>query len=741
MDAEQLRRGSLVSDPAPDTSRGRWPARAQRLLEDICARCVAELHQPLQRSLAAFDQHVFMRAEKAHQASEQQEYFATRQRVQQDRAALGQRFANRLVVSFDRIGHHTPAPTNHLGTWGQLELLDPVEHELSMTLEQLSARAEARHGTVLHELGYRLGVLVAAPPLEGEALPNGPRALIHAFHHVSGSLALPLTQQQTLLHCFDQSVLRTLGPLLAAVNARLLDDGILPRLRGTQLPRHVASRPHAVPTPDAAPAAATRNAPAAHEPIAVLESLRDLLSQQRSTDGTGSGQPAGRAASPEELQTALAALQAHLVAVTDHASRELRSAQRLRDELLVHLNSGKPADAPRTELSSEQGDTVELVAMLFEQLGEQLQRNGNAKALLGGLQLPLLRVAMTDHDFFERPEHPARQLLDTVTTTANDWFDGGDEESNRPLAAKLEQLVSRARQEPPSADLYASLLADIKRHVEVLSRKAQAAEHRHLEAAQGRERLDQARQRATELMAERFAQSPPRGLLRALLDRAWSDVLALTLLRHGEDSEAFAAQLQVTDQLLGRVPTTDRQQLRQDVETGLQQIGMHAEEAEQVAQRLLGIDSAAPAVDLPSATDLAMRLKHHQRLGEQSDQPEPATQVQPPVDAHEREIQLRLRRMPFGSWFEFEDAATGQITRRKLSWYSPMSGRCLMVTRRGQRGEEMTLAQLAHDIARGRAREMPTPRESLLDRAWHGLTGALRQSTTPSAVAQGYRRP
>jgi hypothetical protein len=177
------------------------------------------------------------------------------------------------------------------------------------------------------------------------------------------------------------------------------------------------------------------------------------------------------------------------------------------------------------------------------------------------------------------------------------------------------------------------------------------------------------------------------------------------------------------------------------VETGLQQIGMHAEEAEQVAQRLLGIDSAAPAVDLPSATDLAMRLKHHQRLGEQSDQPEPATQVQPPVDAHEREIQLRLRRMPFGSWFEFEDAATGQITRRKLSWYSPMSGRCLMVTRRGQRGEEMTLAQLAHDIARGRAREMPTPRESLLDRAWHGLTGALRQSTTPSAVAQGYRRP
>ncbi|WP_343881910.1 DUF1631 family protein [Rhodanobacter caeni] len=737
MDAEQQQRASLVSGSAPDTRRGHWPARAQRLLEEICAHCVAELHQPLQRSLAAFDQHIFTRAEKSHQASEQQEYFATRQRVQQDRASLGQRFANHLVVGFDRIGHHPPAPAKQPNTWGQLELLDPVEHELSMTLEQLSARAEARHGTVLHELAYRLGVLVAAPPLEGEALPNGPRALIHAFHHVSASLALPLQQQQTLLHCFDQSVLRTLAPLLAAVNTRLLGDGILPRLRGTQLPRHAISRPHAVPTPGATPAAA-RSAPASHEPIAVLESLRDLLARQRGIDGT-TGQPAGRAASPEELETALAALQQHLVAVTDHASRELRSAQRLRDELLFHLNSGKPADAPRTELSGEQGDTVELVAMLFEQLGEQLQRSGDARALLGGLQLPLLRMAMADHDFFERPEHPARQLLDTVTTTANDWFEGSDEESNRPLTAKLEQLVSRARQEPPSADLYASLLADIKRHVELLSRKAQAAEHRHLEAAQGRERLDRARQRATELMAERFAQSPPRGLLRALLDRAWSDVLALTLLRHGEDSEAFVAQLRVTDQLLDRAPTTDRQQLRQDVETGLQQIGMHAEEAEQVAQRLLGIEQVDPAVDLPSATDLALRLKQHQRLGEQSDHAEPAP-PQPPVDPRERETLLRLRQMPFGSWFEFDDPATGQVARRKLSWYSPMSGRCLMVTRRGQRGAEMTLAQLAHEIASGRAREMPASRESLLDRAWHGLTGALRQSITPSAVAQGNRR-
>ncbi|HEY1589583.1 MAG TPA: DUF1631 family protein, partial [Rhodanobacter sp.] len=482
------------------------------------------------------------------------------------------------------------------------------------------------------------------------------------------------------------------------------------------------------------------------------------LAQQRANQGNPAGQLGGQLASPDELQSALGALQQHLAQVTGQASRELRSAQRLREELLIQLNLGKPSGAPHTQLTGEQGDTVELVAMLFEQLGQQLQQGGNAHNLLGDLQLPVLRMAVADKGFFEKREHPARKLLDTVTAAANDWLDGSDDESNRPLANKLEQLVARANQEPPSAGLYTTLLADIEHHLALLARKAQAAERRHVEAAQGRERLDQARHRAGELMAERFALAPPRGLLRALLDRAWSDVLALTLLRHGENSEAFGKQLVITDQLLGRLPTGDRLQLQQNVENGLQQIGMHAEEAEQVAQRLLGTERPDPPTDLPSATDLALRLKQHQRLGEQHStqqsaphpDPHPASPVPSPESTHsaphetviahparapepsprDRRIEKHLSELPFGSWFEFVDPVSGQLARRKLAWYSKMSGRCLLVSRRGQRGEEMSLSELAHQIAIGQACEVPVQREGLLDRAWRSLTGNLRQSAS-----------
>jgi len=750
MDVGHDRRHSSASHQGGRLGGARWPARAQRLLEASYTLCVEGLQEPLRRCLSEFEKQLFALAERAHHAGEQQDCFASRQRVLQGRTTFAQHFMERLGNALGEVDRAKTAPTAaaaNVKPWQTLELVDPGEQEVSMTLEQLGARGEVRHSSVLYELGHRLAVLIGAPPLEGQALPLGPHALAQACHEAGVELELPLKHQLLLLQHFDQWVIQALAPLYDTINAHLQGDGILPQLRSIPIPRHIGKRARPVagnpeaasePAPAAGHAGTAQAGGSGGDPIEVLESLRDLLARQRAGQGGVGGRAASRAASEQELQSALGALQQHLAQVTDQAGRELRTAARLREELLAQLNFGKPGDAPRTQLSDEQGDTVELVARLFEQLGHQLQQGGNAHHLLSDLQLPVLRMAVADHGFFEKREHPARRLLDTVTAAANDWLDGSDDESNRPLATKLEQLVNRASQEPPSAGLYTTLLADIEHHLALLTRKAQAAERRHVEAAQGRERLDQARHRAGELMAERFVQSPPRGLLRALLDRAWSDVLALTLLRHGEDSEPFRAQLAITDQLLGRLPVDDRLQLQVEVESGLQQIGMHAEEAVQVAQRLLGAGKPDPAVELPSATDLALRLKQHQRLGEQQAAHEPAIGPVPTAaptaataDPRQLRIEQHLRELPFGSWFEFIDPATGQIARRKLAWYSPMSGRCLLVSRRGQRGEEMSLAQLAHEVASGRVCEVPPQPESLLDRAWRGLTGSLRQAAEP----------
>jgi len=810
MDVEpRSRRQSVSSNFGQRPARRPWPARARRLIEEAGTLCTGWLDTPLRRCLDTFDQNLYQLAERSRNHLEQQRLFDSRALLEKHRTTFAERLLDELRERFARMGEPDVAATDATQP-PSLSLLDCNEHELLAALDKLAARGEAQNSLLLSELSYRFAVLIAAPPLEGTALPPGPASLAQALRVASDPFDLPVEHRLLLLQAFEHTVIAALGALYETLNAHLLDDGILPHLRAfatvrpPALPRAGSgpSLPQNAPAPQATePDQADARASAARndEPITVLETLRDLLARNRSDTAAP---VSGRSATSDELQAALTALQQHLVQVADKAGRELRSAQRLREELLLQLNADRPAGASRMQLTPEQDDTVELVTMLFEQLGQQLSHGPHARALLGGLQLPMLRLAVTDHDFFDQHEHPGRRLLGTVAQAANDWLDGADGEVDRPLLAQLEQLVERARQEPPSAGLYTALLADIEHHLAQLSRKAKATERRHIEAAQGREKLDQARRRAAELMDERFARAQPRGLLRALLERAWSDVLALTLLRHGEDSEFFRGRLAITDQLLGLATAGDPELLQREVENGLQQIGMHAEEAEQVALRLIGtgipaptatppspgsmpnirvaapsptttppaadaVPTATPAAspstaktvsktragtppitasatesatarstppvasdNLPSATDLAVRLKQRPRLGEQRDQEgkrptAPAIEEEAPLGPQEARIYNRLRQLPYGTWFEFTDPASGQTTALKLAWFSPVTGNSLFVTRRGQRGEELNLRELARAMASGRVREMAQQRENLLDRAWRSLTSNL----------------
>lgn len=753
MDVEPHERPEpFAQERSASLENGRWPARARRLIGEVHALSLQHLDQALRQCLNGLEQQLYAHADRARNHLDQQLFFESRLRLQQERPRLQKRFLTLMGDGFRHLGEGGgDTDATQAAGLQTLSLLDRNEHEQSAALGKLVARGEARNGPLLFELGYRLAVLVAAPPLEGEALPLGPHALTHAFHDATAVIELPIEHRLLMLQSFDQTVIQGLNALYEAANELLRGAGILQQLRAFPLPRQTPRNTSAA-TPietvsQATPnAAAPTTAPVAHsDHIAVLENLRELLAQRR-TSNTGDMLGAShRAASADELQLALSAVQQHVSAISDNASRELRSAQRLREELLIQLNAGKPVGAPLTQLSPEQGDTVELMAMLFEQLHRQMRQGSSAQGVLSDLQVPMLRMAVADRNFFDQQEHPARKLLGAVAEAATEWLDTGDSEADRSLAAKLEQLVTRTQLEPPSTGLYTTLLADIEHHLALLARKAQIAERRHVEAMQGRERLEQARRQAAQLMAERFRQSPPRGLLRTLLERAWSDVLALTLLRHGEESEAFVERLRITDQLLGRVPTYDRAKLQYDVETGLQQIGMHVDEAEQVAQRLLGTAATNDQSDETlSATSLALKLKQHQRLGEQAAPAPPAAAAAPvatapetpatasaiaPVDPREQHIYDRLRQLPFGSWFEFVDRRTGQVSQRKLAWFSPISGHCLFITRRGQRGDDMTLQSLAHALARGHVRELTPAREGLLDRAWQALTGNLRQWT------------
>lgn len=784
MDANGTQQGTTDSTAYRRLRLSNWPQRSRRLLQELFELCAQWLRDPVHEGLDAFAAYQFELAEGARNSVDQQAYMNGRERLLRERDRFDEHVVDALAEQLEHIGAPVEQSTGRISTDAPLSLVNTHQQDTSAALETMTARGTARGGLPLIELGYRMAALLAKPPLEGHAQPLGPHALTQALHKSTDSLDLPEGQDLYLLRHFERALSRGLASLYEKLNSHLASDGLLPQLRvfGGSHSAHAAAADSATPatqTPSVAPARRGRRATDAvvnpdDSPPLEFDDLRELLAQYR---GHPDSHPAGaRVASPDELQSALGGLQHHQDRMTRQPDRELGSAQHLREQLLRQINSNRSDPSGPATLSAEQNDSLELVCMLFEQLGEQISKGSNAHNVLGGLQMPVLRMAVSDHEFFEQSKHPARHLLGTVARAANEWLDAPDSDPDRGLEAKLQELIDRANREPPSAELYTSLLTDIEQHLGMLKLRAQAAERRQVETVEGRQRLEHACQRAGDLMAERFAVSEPHGLLRALLDRAWTDVLTLTLLRHGEASPNFSAQLKITDQLLGREQVCDRRQLQADVQTGLMQIGMAMQEAEQVAERLVtGGDSATQRADPLSSTEMLLRLKQKQRLGESTparrsaQPPRPATDAapdaeaaagddraaatptsgQPPdtgrpdttahpqttVDPHVAAIEANLRQLPFGTWFEFADDDGRRWVQRKLAWYSPMSRQALFVNRRGQQAREMKLVEVAQAIAMGHIRELHPSEDGLLDRAWNKLMTMLRQDTRSASTA------
>ena len=86
----------------------------------------------------------------------------------------------------------------------------------------------------------------------------------------------------------------------------------------------------------------------------------------------------------------------------------------------------------------------------------------------------------------------------------------------------------------------------------------------------------------------------------------------------------------------------------------------------------------------------------------------------------------RLRAVPFGTLFDFVQNQQGATVRRKLAWFSTVTGRCLFVNPRGARSEDRTLEQLARDIVLGQARIVVHEEGTVIDRAWKRILEKLR---------------
>jgi hypothetical protein len=193
-----------------------------------------------------------------------------------------------------------------------------------------------------------------------------------------------------------------------------------------------------------------------------------------------------------------------------------------------------------------QGDTIELLAELFERMLGDVRICAPVLDRIGQLQPTLLRVALTDPSLFDDHAHPAWRLVNQIASHALGYDDAAD----RRLSAFLEQLdpwldgvaagrtASTAHLVEAASALDALCLAHLRQEQKALGRSIERLRRAEREEAEA----ENARQHVRADLATIAASAPLSPALRDLFLGAWCDAVGRVVVREGESS-AMARRL------------------------------------------------------------------------------------------------------------------------------------------------------------------------------------------------------
>jgi len=361
------------------------------------------------------------------------------------------------------------------------------------------------------------------------------------------------------------------------------------------------------------------------------------------------------------------------------------------------LRQIREQDAIRQAPELDRG-TVDALAEVFDYVFADPSIPMQMKVVIGRLQIPVLRAAMLDRDFFLSSDHPARKLVDTLSSSSVAWTPEKGEED--PLYQRIEHTVQRVLVEfEDDLTLFSQLLAEF---TEFLFESEQQAQQ-HIEPVADKERdqeaLNAALAHADEIVHARLSALPDKlplvPFLKPFLTTEWRQVIAASWLREDSEPGRWNATLQTMDQLIWstqpKTTAEDRKalvavlpELVRTLNLELDAIAWNGEPRATFTRRLIGTHmlairmKAPPPIDTQSAEmeesagQAAMQALDQRRATQLTVQ-DPST-----MDEYDASAQVLTR----GVWFSVAEAGATPH-RCRLSWVSPMRTRFLFTNREG----------------------------------------------------------
>lgn len=751
--------------------RERGMKRTPKLPAPVAAvkdKAQALLKEQAKRVFAKVDDSLFAMAEKAHGQDEQDGLFQALRMLRVERRKVVERFSENIAESF-HVREVSADDADDPYSADNLSLVHNDDLEQLVAVDTMVASAKRDFAEPLTEISLRLNTLLSVKVYDKNN-PIGPDAICDAFVEACRPLELHVRARLTLLKKFEHLVMEQLGQLYEQCNEVFVEHGVLPSLK--QQRRAARQQRTAQRQPAAQPVAGQTNGrdtgytdTGNYSPSAASAGSHGLLPLNSGVAPMGA----------QDLLSHLGALQGHLPESYDEGGIQLLNVNSLLQQRLMDARQS-------ASLAKMDSDIIKLVEMLFTFILEDRNLAEPIKTQLGRLQLPLLKVAIADRSFFSKGGHPARKLLNELADATTGWQAKDNYESD-PLYKQVGEVVARVLAEfDQDINIFSELLDSFQQFILRERKRAEKLERRIVDEADGKAKSQAARARVAAVMDALMAERDLPPVVVEWLEKVWANMLFLTCIKEGTDSESWSRDVRTArdlvwsvhapmpdsrKQLLGLLPAL-QERLKAGVEvvslnsfdarrmfTDLKQVyrerfalaqsiteersrkardevreeTLRAQETEatsaMVEQPVTEEVADAPTINEQEATvaELPQMEELEQAVAEVELVSEPSDDVDslPESDSHWQQT-FRLAQ---GSWFELKRGGEEQF-RCRLAAVIKDIDQFIFVNRNGAKVAEFTRIELAHALRN--AQLMPLDDGMLFERALQSVIGTVRKS-------------
>jgi serine/threonine protein phosphatase PrpC len=564
--------------------------RADSLMEHCRGMLREHMDAVLPGIMEQVDDALFDLADRAQSNQLQSTYFEAMRSVRLCRGEILSRFTSELDSAIERKMY----PATRAATPARIPDLDPrtftlvEQDDLEETVAAKNIAGKIRN--LCHEelfaLDRRLGLVLSAATLEGEDNPLGPEVLCNAARSAVDVIEASVEVRLLVLKLFDRHLTRTAEQVYPEINAWLVKQGVLPNARANLAPRpdsrstsrrlehRSASGRGCEP-----PMREGGNGGARHggDPWAGSGGSGSGAgweayhsgAEPGSGNGGGEGADAPGSGGSRGAQILGILEQVMRVDATVDAGAGTGDTEPGRDRLIGSLTRlqhdpqvlaagttnvvrGLQASAAAGGVSHVDGLMIDVVAMMFDFILEDPNIGDGMRALIGRLQIPVLKVAILDKSFFARRSHPARSFINTL---AEFGVRCGDEAAGREAAfRRVQDLVTKILDEfEVDLDVFSGALDELVSIVAQVDDVAKQGAWGSARVAEERERLTRARRQAEREVETRLEATPADPVVAEFLRTHWRQLLGERLFREGARAESWSAGLQTMDHLLWSV--------------------------------------------------------------------------------------------------------------------------------------------------------------------------------------------